>query len=53
MRKVSKTYELDEMGNRGQDYKILTPRPVKPSEDEVERNRRSRSATLRILEKLV
>lgn len=32
--------------------KILTKKPIEPSEDEIELNRRSRSAKLRIIEKL-
>ncbi|HEV8613284.1 MAG TPA: 16S rRNA (cytosine(1402)-N(4))-methyltransferase RsmH [Gemmatimonadales bacterium] len=37
---------------RAPDFRILTPRPVRPSPEEIRRNPRSRSARLRVAERL-
>ena len=43
--------ESDDSGNRYVPYKMLTKKPVGPSEEEILNNNRSRSAKLRIAEK--
>ena len=42
----------DAYGNRTYAYKLVSKKAIKPTEEEIERNIRSRSATLRIIEKL-
>ena len=41
----------DEYGNKRYNYKLITKKGVKPTEQEIEENIRSRSAILRVLEK--
>ena len=43
--------EKDFFGNLLTPYKIITRKPITPSEEEIERNRRARSAKLRIAER--
>ncbi len=52
MRTISKPQYIDEYGNTRQLFKNLTPKPITPSIQEVEENIRSRSATLRAVQKL-
>lgn len=52
MRQVSKKYFVDDYGNQEQDYRFITSKPIVPSEDEITQNIRSRSATLRIIERV-
>jgi 16S rRNA (cytosine1402-N4)-methyltransferase len=52
MRSVSKPLEIDNFGNTIQSFELITKKAKTPSEQEVEENIRSRSATLRILKKL-
>lgn len=42
--------EKDFFGNVKSDWKIITRKPIEPSEEEIERNPRSRSARLRVAE---
>jgi 16S rRNA (cytosine1402-N4)-methyltransferase len=53
MRNLSKPIELDGYGNKAQYYKLLTPKPILPTEQEIEQNPRSRSAMLRVLKRCV
>lgn len=46
------TVEKDFFGNKTEVFKSLTKKPIIPSDEEIERNRRSRSAKLRIAEKI-
>jgi 16S rRNA (cytosine1402-N4)-methyltransferase len=48
-RQLSKTYDLDNYGNKHQDFQLLTKQPITPDAQELESNPQSRSATLRIL----
>ena len=43
--------EKDFFGNLLTPYKIITRKPITPSEEEIERNSRARSAKLRIAER--
>lgn len=52
MRRVSKPITVDDYGNKEWDYELLTKKALKPSEDEVEANPRSRSAVLRVLRRV-
>jgi 16S rRNA (cytosine1402-N4)-methyltransferase len=52
MRELSKPFETDSYGNKSLNYKLLTPKPITPGEKEIQDNKRSRSATLRVLQKL-
>ena len=52
MRSISKPTVVDEFGNKALAFKFLTPKAIVPTSKEIEDNSRSRSATLRILEKL-
>jgi 16S rRNA (cytosine1402-N4)-methyltransferase len=49
---VAGTVEKDFFGNKTEVFKSLTKKPIIPSDEEIERNRRSRSAKLRIAEKI-
>lgn len=51
-RRLAKPRSTDEFGNTIKDFKLLTSKGVKPTDKEVEINPRSRSAILRVLEKL-
>ena len=42
--------EQDFFGNRNTPYKLITHKPIVPSEEEIARNSRARSAKLRIAE---
>jgi len=42
----------DHFGNKQSVFKIITKKPVAPSEEEISRNKRARSAKLRIAEKI-
>jgi 16S rRNA (cytosine1402-N4)-methyltransferase len=53
MRQLSKPKEIDEFGNTIKTFNLLTPKPILPSDKELESNNRSRSAKLRILQKIV
>lgn len=44
--------ETDEFGNTSKPFRIITRKPITPSDKELEENPRSRSARLRIAEKL-
>ena len=44
--------EQDFFGNRNTPYKLITHKPIVPSDDEIARNSRARSAKLRIAELL-
>ena len=44
--------EQDFFGNRNTLYKLITHKPIVPSDDEIARNSRARSAKLRIAELL-
>ena len=44
--------EQDFFGNRNTPYKLITHKPIVPSDEEVARNSRARSAKLRIAEKV-
>jgi 16S rRNA (cytosine1402-N4)-methyltransferase len=50
-REISKTRDLDDYGNKTQDYILLTKKPIVPDETELLDNPQSRSATLRIIMK--
>jgi 16S rRNA (cytosine1402-N4)-methyltransferase len=52
MRDQAKPIVIDDFGNKVINYKLLTKKPITPSEDEIDDNIRSRSASLRILKKL-
>ena len=52
MRTAARPVEVDDYGNKEQYYKLLTKKPVVPTEEEIEKNIRSRSARMRVLEKL-
>jgi 16S rRNA (cytosine1402-N4)-methyltransferase len=47
-----KPTEEDRYGNKKYAFKLITAKPVVPSEQEVEENPRSRSAVMRVIEKL-
>jgi 16S rRNA (cytosine1402-N4)-methyltransferase len=49
---VAGTVEKDFFGNKTEVFKSLTKKPIIPSDEEIDRNRRSRSAKLRIAEKI-
>lgn len=53
MRNLSAPIFVDEYGNKENDYELITKKSIKPTIDEVEKNKASRSGTLRILKKLV
>jgi 16S rRNA (cytosine1402-N4)-methyltransferase len=52
MRQMSQKKIIDDFGNTQQDYILITKKAVLPSNDEIDTNRRSRSAMLRVLKKL-
>jgi 16S rRNA (cytosine1402-N4)-methyltransferase len=49
---VAGEVEKDFFGNKTEVFKSLSKKPIIPSDEEIERNRRSRSAKLRIAEKI-
>jgi 16S rRNA (cytosine1402-N4)-methyltransferase len=51
-RQLSKPVTEDIYGNKEYDFKIINARPIVPTELEIEKNPRSRSAVMRVLEKL-
>ncbi len=52
MRNLAKPLEIDVFGNKTQAFKLITSKAIVASEKEVEENPRSRSALLRVLEKI-
>jgi len=52
MRRLAKPQEVDEFGNKKQTFKLLTRKAVSPDAREISQNNRSRSAGLRVLQKL-
>ena len=44
--------ETDFFGRRTSPFRLITSRPIVPDEEEIERNPRSRSAKLRVAEKI-
>jgi 16S rRNA (cytosine1402-N4)-methyltransferase len=53
MRTVAKPQQIDDYGNTTVGYKLITKKATTPSAQEIANNVRSRSAMLRILQKLV
>jgi 16S rRNA (cytosine1402-N4)-methyltransferase len=53
MRNLAKPVDIDDFGNKQKKYEFITPKGILPTTLEIENNIRSRSATLRILRKLV
>lgn len=51
MRKLARPQSIDEYGNTICKYKLLTKKAIKPLQKEIEKNKSSRSARLRVLEK--
>jgi 16S rRNA (cytosine1402-N4)-methyltransferase len=51
-RKLAKAVTEDVYGNKEYDYKVINARPIAPTESEIEVNPRSRSAVMRVLERL-
>jgi 16S rRNA (cytosine1402-N4)-methyltransferase len=51
-RDLSKTFETDDYGNKGQYYELVTKKPITPDDIELINNPQSRSATLRILKRV-
>jgi len=51
MRQASTRLVIDSLGTKAQDFVLLTPRGIHPSEVEISDNPRSRSAIMRVLEK--
>ncbi len=49
---VAGNVEKDFFGNKTEVFKSVTKKPIIPSDEEIDRNRRSRSAKLRIAEKI-
>jgi 16S rRNA (cytosine1402-N4)-methyltransferase len=52
MRNLAKSKIIDEFGNKKTDFKLLTPKAILPTLEEIDKNIRSRSSKLRILQKL-
>ncbi len=52
MRQMAKPQEVDEFGNKKQTFKLLTRKAITPKTVEISQNNRSRSAGLRVLQKL-
>jgi 16S rRNA (cytosine1402-N4)-methyltransferase len=50
-RDLSKTFDKDQYGNKGQYFELISRKPITPDENELNSNPQSRSATLRILRK--
>ncbi len=50
--RIVKNFFRDLARNNGQSLKLITKKPIAPSEEEIQRNPRSRSAKLRVAEKL-
>lgn len=51
-RQLSRPQPVDDFGNTKKNFDLLTPKGIKPAEEEIRTNPRSRSAVLRVLEKL-
>lgn len=51
-RRTAEPIEVDQYGNKIQKFRLLTKKAIVPSEEEISNNSRSRSAKLRVLEKL-
>lgn len=51
-RQLSKAVTEDIYGNKEYDFKIINARPIVPTSLEIENNPRSRSAVMRVLERL-
>ena len=51
-RELAKVEIIDDFGNKSQNFKMLTKKAITPTQKELEQNVRSRSATLRVIEKL-
>ena len=51
-RGMSKAINTDKFGNKTFEYKIITTKGIQPSEREVAENNRSRSAILRVIERI-
>jgi 16S rRNA (cytosine1402-N4)-methyltransferase len=51
-RGMSKAVNTDKFGNKTFEYKIITAKGILPSEQEVNENNRSRSAILRVIERI-
>lgn len=52
MRDIAQPVSEDVYGNKIYKFKLLTPKGITPTEEEMKNNIRSRSATLRVLQKL-
>jgi 16S rRNA (cytosine1402-N4)-methyltransferase len=52
MRQLAKPVEVNEFGLKEKSFDLLTPKAIEPDEEEVQKNIRSRSAMLRVIEKL-
>jgi|LakMenEpi03Aug12_release.lakeMendotaPanAssembly.Ray.scaffolds.fasta_scaffold19189_4 16S rRNA (cytosine1402-N4)-methyltransferase len=52
MRNLSKPRQVDDYGNTIQNFQILTPKATLPTELEIQQNPRSRSAMLRVIQKI-
>lgn len=50
-RTLSKTRDIDNFGNKTQDFLLLTKKPITPTQTELDSNPQSRSATLRIIQR--
>jgi 16S rRNA (cytosine1402-N4)-methyltransferase len=50
-RDLAKTYDVDNYGNKGQDFELLTRKAITPDDQELTENNQSRSATLRIIKR--
>jgi 16S rRNA (cytosine1402-N4)-methyltransferase len=53
MRTVSTPEIIDDFGNKKQDYTMLSSKAIIPTEQEIDNNPRSRSATLRVLKRAI
>ena len=52
-RDLAKPEEIDEYGNKQISWKLLTAHPITASPEELDKNNRARSATLRIIKRLL
>ncbi len=51
-RQLAKPLEVDEFGNKQINWKLLTKKAITPSEEEIEKNVRSRSGLMRVLQRI-